>query len=445
VTSHAAAVRDRRLSWDGRAALSPRMRQMLGGASLAGMLVCGWLIALGGSPRRSFVVPASKRALPDSLSGPLGDVGLNITGAEFLLLLIAMCACYAGVLVWGPRAGARWALGTVVVLHVAFLIAPPLLSKDIFSYVDYARLGVLHGADPYVHGPAVAPHDPVFHFVGWRHVPSAYGPLFTLVSYPLALLGVAASLWSLKALAAVASLGCVALVWRCARLRGVDPLSAALFYGANPLLLVYGVGGGHNDLIMLVLVMAGVTLAATRRETLGAAAVVGSVMVKASAAVVAPFMLLGERRRRSVLAGLVAGAALLGLAALLAFRGDALRLFSILSTQQQLVSGDSVPAQLAQLFGLPGVTAPVRLASHLALAAVLVGLLVHIWRGGDWVAASGWALLASVVGSTWLLGWYAIWPAPLAAVGRSPRLRAATLGLLAYFVAMRWNILIGAG
>ena len=68
--------------------------------------------------------------------------------------------------------------------------APPLLSHDVYSYVDYARLGALHGLDPYVHPPAAAPADPAFAHVTWTDTTSAYGPLFTLATYPLAWLPV---------------------------------------------------------------------------------------------------------------------------------------------------------------------------------------------------------------------------------------------------------------
>ena len=33
-----------------------------------------------------------------------------------------------------------------------FTLAPPILSGDIFGYVDWARMSVLHGLDPYTHG-----------------------------------------------------------------------------------------------------------------------------------------------------------------------------------------------------------------------------------------------------------------------------------------------------
>jgi hypothetical protein len=76
---------------------------------------------------------------------------------------------------------------------------------------------------------------------------------------------------------------------------------------------------------------------------------------------------------------------------------------------------------------------------HDLLKASLVLIVLHLlwrtWRGYDWVAASGWALLAISVTSTWLLAWYILWPLPLAVVTRDRRLLIATLAIQAMFVA----------
>ena len=68
-------------------------------------------------------------------------------------------AAYLGVLTWAPKLGRRIVWGTIVLLLVAFACLPPLLSHDVYSYVDYARLGVRHGLDPYVHAPDAASGD----------------------------------------------------------------------------------------------------------------------------------------------------------------------------------------------------------------------------------------------------------------------------------------------
>ena len=104
-----------------------------------------------------------------------------------------------------------------------------LLSTDVFSYIAYARMGVEHGLNPYLHGPAAISHDPVFRYVGhdWRQTPTAYGPLYTLLSYPFAPLGVEGALWAMKVEALLASVGTLWLVWRCAVARGFEPVRGA--------------------------------------------------------------------------------------------------------------------------------------------------------------------------------------------------------------------------
>ena len=94
-----------------------------------------------------------------------------------------------------------------------------------FSYIAYARMGVEHGVNPYLHGPAAIVGDPVYHYVGhdWKHVATAYGPLYTLLSYPLAPLGVTGALWGMKLEALLASAGTLALLWRCARAARLRP------------------------------------------------------------------------------------------------------------------------------------------------------------------------------------------------------------------------------
>ena len=87
--------------------------------------------------------------------------------------------------------GAAWA--AILVALAGFALAPVLFSHDVYSYVDYARLGVVHGLDPYVHSPAAAPADPAYADVTWTDATSAYGPLFTLATYPLAWLPVGAA------------------------------------------------------------------------------------------------------------------------------------------------------------------------------------------------------------------------------------------------------------
>jgi len=323
----------------------------------------------------------------------------------------------------------------IVVLVAAFAAAPVILSHDVYSYVDYARLGVRHGLNPYVYEPGSAPGDAAFPHVTWIDAKSAYGPLFTLLTYPLAWLPVAAAVAVLKALAALSVLAIASLVERIAAWRGVEPLRAAVFVALNPLVLVHVVGGAHNDGLTMVLATLGVAAILSARELSGGAALVAATAIKLSAAFIAPFALLGTGRRSRLLAGAFAAAAALGVGAHLAFGWDWLHGFGLAGENQSRTSHMSVPITVARLTGLgPG---GVRLAAAILFAAVVAYLLAWTWRGGDWVRPAAWAGFSLLLATSWLLPWYLLWPLPLVAISRDRTLQLLTLALTAYQLGAR--------
>jgi alpha-1,6-mannosyltransferase len=420
------------------------VRPLLGAAALAGLVASGALICMHGAAGESGFIPASWHGLPDWMAGPLPAVDGPLTGSLYAALFVSMCGCYAVVLALARHVETRTAVAAIVVLHALFLLAPPLLSADLFGYIDYARIGAVHGLDPYANGPASAPHDAVFAFMRWRgDLPSPYGPLFTLGSYTLAPLSIAASFWVLKALAAAASLAIVWLVWDCARRLRIEPMPAALLVGLNPLVLVWAVGGAHNDLIVVAAVMGGVWLAVAGRARLSGAALTGATALKVSAGLMLPFLLAGARgraRRDAITGALVAGAAAI-VVTLAAFGTGVTGMLRAQVDQQNLVATASVPNQLGRLLGFGGITGGIKTGALALFVVVLAMLLVGVWRGRlDWIAAGGWATVAALVTSAWLMPWYVTWVLPLAALGRDRRLLAATLALCAYLVVMRTPI-----
>jgi hypothetical protein len=326
-----------------------------------------------------------------------------------------------------------------VLANAILLLGPPLISQDVFGYLAFARLGALHGLDPYTHFAAEAPTDPIFHFIGWPFQSSPYGPLFTLASYAIAPLGPAGGLWAFTAIAVVSSLGAVALIARAAGRLGQSPEWAAAFVGLNPVLLVLAVGGAHNDTLLLLALSAALALSAgaSPRMRTATAALAAGVGVKLTAGLALPFLVLGSPGRRARMrVALSALAALLAVAivGVIGFGVHALGFVNAIGEQQQLVATHSVPAETARLVGLSGTPTWWR---HLYLAAFLAVLLYALWRtarGADWRVAAGWSTLALLTCTAWLLPWYAIWPLPLAAVCGDRRLRAAALVACAYAV-----------
>jgi alpha-1,6-mannosyltransferase len=404
-----------------------------GSAALASMLAVGAWLAAGAASGPSFLVPASGSALPAWMAGLLPRADARIGHGGLLAALLLLGGGYAVVLACGRAMPASAVLGAIVALHVVFLLAPPLLSGDVFSYVAYGRLGAEHGINPYLHGPAAAPDDPGSRYVAavWAHTPSAYGPLFTVLSYGVGSLGVAAGLWGFKAVATIASLGLVAVVWRIAVARGRDPRTAAAVVGLNPILLVYGVGGGHNDLLMLALTMLGVLLAVTGRAAGGAWAIVAGAAVKASAAVVVPFMLLGAPQPRRAWAGALTAGAAIGAVAFAVFGGGALGFASVLARAHLVTSSSPATDVMALVGPVPGR----RAMAAVAAVVVVAGLLWLVRRGMDWVAGAGWALLLAACAGSAMFGWYTIWALPFAALTSDHRLLAATLFIQLMFVA----------
>jgi alpha-1,6-mannosyltransferase len=410
----------------------------LGVAALIVLVAAGLLLAAGASTQRLlFFVPGAMAGFPGWMQGPLDGLRLGLTSTGGALLLVAMSACYVVVLAAAPRIPARAVVAAIVVLNVLFLLAPPLFSADVFGYIDYARLGALHGLGPYTHGAADAARDSVAPFVRWSDVPSPYGPLFTAASYVLAPLSVAVTLWTYKALAALAALGCAALIWRLAPRVGLDPRRAAAFFALNPLVLAYGVGGAHNDLLLELLVLGGVLAAVCGRARLAGGQLALAALVKASAGLALPFLVARSRLRGRVLAGALAATIAVALLGLAVLGHDLLGFVAQIRDQQRLVAAYSVPNQLGVALGFGAITAGIRAVALVLFAANLAWQLWRAVRGADWVACAGWATLGALVTSAWLTPWYVVWVLALAAVAPSPRLRAATLGFCGYVMLTR--------
>lgn len=378
------------------------------------------------------------------IAGWLSWIGVRLGYRTFLIALLAFTAAYAVIVgLAGRRISKRQGIGLVALLQLIVFVGPILISTDVFSYIAYARMGVEHGINPYTHGPVAIVGDPVFHYVGqdWLKVATAYGPLYTLLSYPLAPLGLTGALWGMKLEALLASAGTLALTWRCAKVREIDPVWALLVVGANPLWLIYGLGGAHNDLIMTLFMMAAVSFTLTGRsagrsagrEAAAGAWVVAGALVKATAGALLPFLILSRRSLAPIL-GALAAVALGALVGYAVFGIHGIEIVAALNRDAAFVGTDSFPNELAHLVGKPGVFPVDHDLLKAALVLIVGYLLWRTWRGYDWVAASGWTLLAISVTSSWLLPWYTLWSLPLAVVVRDRRLLAATLVVQALFI-----------
>lgn len=398
----------------------------------------------------SDLVLATAGGSPAWLLGPLSTFGAAgadgpTAGPLFLLGLAAALALYAGALARADAIPLRLVAAAVGGAHLLFLLAPPLLSQDAFSYLAYARLGALHGLDPYIAVPLDAPGDPVLGFAGSKGAPSVYGPLFTLLVRPLAFVGVPAGLWALKLLAAASSLGVAAIAWRTVERLGRDGRRAAIAVGLNPLVLVHVVAGAHNEAIVALVSTAGLSLWLSRRAATGAGVAALAFGLKASALLVVPFLLAGSRARgrgegRGAALGVAVAAAAVLVAGFVGPASGAVEALGTLASHQAAGSSSSFPTRAAGVAGLvlPGGPRPylpwIQGAFLIALAGVAAEGLRRVWRGSDAVTVAGWTTLVALVASGWLVPWYAMWLLPLVALSEDARLLVAAVALSAWML-----------
>jgi hypothetical protein len=419
---------------DARAAA---VRNWLGLLGLGGMLATGLLVAISAAGTDNLLPQTVRAGIGlTGLAGSFGTPGIDLGSVGLIVVMAVMFVSYVIAVGAAGRLSPLAVLGAIAALHALMLLAPPLVSTDVFSYQFYGRIGELYGANPYLAGPHALALDPLYPYIGskWVYTPTVYGPLFTGLSYLLAPLTIPANVLAYKAIAAVSSLAVVALVWNAARLRGIDPVKAAALVGLNPLIVVYGVGGGHNDLLMLVPLLAGVLLLLQRRGRLGAGSIVVGAGIKVTAGLLLPFALAGARgplfrtRRRDILVGAgVAGAALSAFAFAL-FGTGPLHLPATIENVQTNGNWQSIPGLIVTHLGLDNAGIPVALILGALFALVVGWLLWRVWNGQlDWIAGAGWAAVALLVSAASLLPWYVAWLIPLAALGRDRRLWQASI------------------
>src|SRR4051812_43945006 len=410
--------------------------------ALAGCVAVSLWVVLAAAERRSFLSPPARREFAPWLVGPLRrrrpaltpSTGALRTGPGAALGLLAICWLVATWL--APRVRVEWVAAALVLCSVVFFLGPPLSLTDLFNYLHYGRMGATYGRNPYLDLPLSVPRDPAYRFSNWHHLPSPYGPFFTLVAYALAPLPLHAAYWTWKAIAAMAWLGCLALVWWLARRLGRSPQRALAFAALNPLVLVYGLGGEHNDALMLLCALGAVALVVRGRavgspgwDVAAGALVVAGVAFKLSLLGLVPVVILAARRRHAAAVGAFAMAVVAWDVVHGVFGGR----LPATGLQDSLVTPLSPPNLVGLLAGARGATAQVRSVAHVLLAVVVVGASAAVaHRRERVVGASAAVMLATVLALAWTVPWYVWWVLPFAALARAVPARAAAVALTVF-------------
>lgn len=345
--------------------------------------------------------------------------------------------------------GAAWAL--------PLALGPALFSKDVYSYLALGTL--LHlGLNPYHDAPSVLAglgHGHVLATVSpfWRHTTAPYGPLFVglsglIVSITGSHLIAGVLLVRLSELIGLAL--AAAFLPRLAGALGSDPARAVWFALLSPLTLLELVAAGHNDALMVGLLVAGVTLALEGRPLLGIMLCAAAATIKLPALAGVVFIAVAwgrtisppaERARFAAYATLLALATIAALSALSGV-GSGWLSTSVFSTPAKvhlaITPATALGWTVASLLRDLGISAGTRAVEDAlgAVSSVLVavGALALLWRTrvGTLVPYLAAVLLLAAAGGPAAWPWYLTWGLVLlAGVPSAQRSRWLALAIVA--------------
>ncbi len=383
--------------------------------------------------------------------------------AFFFHILIASFLAY-GIAAWtvlrsGERDNApsvKWVVIPLLFFQTTLFFTPATLTTDIYNYAIYGEMPVVYGANPFLSTPGEFPQSTLYYLVPqyWHDAPSVYGPLWIDLSVVVAAVfqnhALIHEILAYRLIATLAHLANTLLIWRIAtRLRPATAVSAALAYGWNPSALMEFAFNGHNDALMLTLLLGAVLLGLTR-PSLSALSIAGSIALKYTSVLVAPLLLLwtaagsplsspGGRLLPSILASrrrmlvlLASGIIALGTVVLLYvpwFEGiDTFGPVLYWATGPRLQNYWPEPVLITLTAWSSGLLAAdygdvwaviLPAFKNVARLALLTSIAWEAWRARDLrdvLAGSSriWIVFLLLV-NTWIMPWYYLWPLAMAA------------------------------
>lgn len=227
------------------------------------------------------------RAVTPSIQGmpPTFIPPISMTWRQLPALVIAFALVFLIYLVALRRLpeyiSSRYVLYSTLLLGITCILIPVVTSNDIFSYIDYARIGVYYHLNPLTTVPHTFLRDPVYPHIYWTYQPSAYGPTWIIITcalqWPLLIFGpgaIAPMVLALRFFGLAMHLCSTLLIWSISG--HLQPLTGAisprrrilatLAFAWNPLLLFEACVNAHNDATLLVFVLLAVWFLLPRKQ-----------------------------------------------------------------------------------------------------------------------------------------------------------------------------------
>ena len=349
----------------------------------------------------------------------------------FVLLMVALSCLWLGA-IYLVRRDTRRALTAVIatafgVFALLFVFAPVFMSRDIFSNIFFGRAMTVYHANPFLLIPHARQGDVFYPLIGWKYNASVYGPVFNYLSWLVTKLAgnsVAANVLGFKVMTFAFYAACLPMVhWLTRRLTPGKENMALLITACCPILVMHTLGGAHNDIIAVAVVLAGYILYRKGYLLSGIAIVMVAVMVKIVAVfALAPMLVLYVRDKRGapLKRVIAAGAACVGVAVLLylPFLKN-LKIFKTTSHMSGMYSASSIPRVFtwlyAKVFGSGGAASSrLQLTANSRVHLVFLGiagilgilLLLGVKDYRSMTLCAGSLVLVWFLTSTYVVPWY---------------------------------------
>lgn len=323
---------------------------------------------------------------------------------------------------------------------VPLLLSAPVFSRDTYSYLAQGAL-LRDGLDPYVVGPVDNPNSLLDNVSPiWTTTTAPYGPAFILVAKFVTMIVGNHVVQGTMLLRLCMLPGLIMLIWaapRVARHIGANGAAALWICVLNPLVIIHLMGGVHNEMLMVGLMMAAIALTFGGRPIAGVSLIAVAVAVKATAGLALPFMVwawtrqLRQRLSWSPVAVFIAATAASAVifsvvfAVLSLLAGVGLGWLTALAGSVKIINWLTVPTAAANLIhAVVGLVMPVSFYAVLdvcriigiAVIGISLPLLWWRFRHTDREALVGIALAMCVVVLfvPAALPWYYTWPLAVA-------------------------------
>ena len=410
---------------------------------LLGLALCSLLV---------YVALVQRFPLGRYLDVPRANVGSITKRDPWAALLLAvggivLHAAYIGAVLWCWEGDACSRLvrpllwGYALAAGLVLVLIWPVTSTDVFDYLFRGRMTAEYSANPYIVPPNRFRDDPLFRYLGWPNAPSAYGPLWELMSARMAALGGTSLVRNVlfhKVLALGTFLLCGLVLVLMTRVHGPQAqLRASVLWLWSPLALWEIVAAGHNDGFLILSLLLAIWAVSYGHYNWAATALVVGALFKFLPVIVLPLVVVHGMRRRETWPSRIRLAAEIGLISavliVLAYRPfwQGLATLNNIGLREKFLNA----APLALLTftvstQLPGdaVRSVVSRIGSLLLFGGILWQMWQIWRNGRDLVTACFGLLAwyLIFASQWFQPWYVLWLLALLAL-RPSRARFAAL------------------